>query len=36
VVGRVTKVEMIFFISGRWESDCLMRVAGGGGADSIL
>jgi hypothetical protein len=36
VVGRVIKVEMIFYSSGGWESDDLGRVAGGGGADSIL
>jgi hypothetical protein len=35
VVGRVVKIEMIFY-SSRWESSSPGRVAYNGGADSIL
>jgi hypothetical protein len=32
----VTKVEMTFYSSGGWKLGCPGRVAGGGGADSML
>jgi hypothetical protein len=35
-MGRVTKVEMIFFNNIGWESDGSGRVACDGGADSML
>jgi hypothetical protein len=36
VVERVAKVEMTFYSSGGWESGGPRRMAGGGGAESIL
>jgi hypothetical protein len=36
VVGRVDKVEIVFFIAVEWESGGPVRVASGGGVNSIL
>jgi hypothetical protein len=36
VMGRVVKIEIIFYYSGGWESDDPWRVVGNGGADSML
>jgi hypothetical protein len=33
---QVTKVEIIFYSSGGWKSNCPRRVADDGGADSML
>jgi hypothetical protein len=32
----VTKIEMTFYCSGRWESGCPGRVASSGGVDLML
>jgi hypothetical protein len=36
VMGRVIKIEMIFYSIGGWESGGTVRVACDGGADSML